>query len=842
MGPKPRWLLVAALIAPLLILGMFHQGPMSSGPNPRISVVHSDSPSFIREDSGDTASLPSAPEKPPAPSLFTIVSESPESRRMAQEGSAETMDPSIPVRRVYRSMSIRIPPMREILRSTPGQIVSVPLFDGQTALVKVVLVRPATEQDPAAISGAVQSPFEGSFALVDDPRLGWRGSLVPKNGELAYEIETIEGGGVSLDEVPKGDVVCSPYPKHPSFQAAARLTSSAGLGRAAGAVPALRSRANAKGVLYLDFDGAVVTDPFWANGATINALPSGLSNAQITNVWRMIAEDFLPFDVNVTTVERDYANAKIGLRMRCIFTPTVDAAPGAGGVAYLGSFKWSGTTPCWTFNGTGTGAATATAAHLASMTGSHELGHTFNLRHDGDNSQSGQDKEYYRGHGTGLTSWGPIMGAPFTASVIQWSKGEYQNASNPEDDVAIISGNYFGVGYVGDDYADSGRQASIIPQSSKGVVAVSGLISSASDKDVFRMECGKGTVTINAAVAISGPNLDVKIELLNGAGAVLQSSDLAGVQTATLSASVATQGTYFLRVSSGAEPDGLATGWTTYGSIGAYTLSGTFPSTIGYSDNFSEASPVPSTTSFSLNASSSFASREPKEPSHAGQPATKSLWWKYVAIGNGRLRITTKGSGFDTVLAVYTGSSLAGLIPVAANDNAVAGVNYSQVDFTTSRGTTYYLVVDGKNRASGNIKLTGSGTILAGPANDNFTSPTPVSGTAWKISGSNFNATLEDGEPSHGDPRGYASVWFRWNPPVSGTYTLSTIGSGLDTLLGVYTGADVARLTLVGANNNSKSGVSWSRLRFSAAAGIPYYIAVDGVNRSTGRFSLQLSK
>jgi hypothetical protein len=283
-------------------------------------------------------------------------------------------------------------------------------------------------------------------------------------------------------------------------------------------------------------------------------------------------------------------------------------------------------------------------------------------------------------------------------------------------------------------------------------------------------------------------------------------------------------------------------GYTTYGSIGAYTLSGTFPSNVGYADNFAEASSIPSASSFTLNATSSTATRETSEPAHAGQTAAKSLWWKWTAAGNGRLQVNTKGSGFDTVLAVYSGSSLATLRAVTSNDNAATGVKYSQVDFTTSRGTTYYFAVDGKSGASGAITLTGAGTSLAGPSNDNFTSATSVSGGVWTISGSNFNATRETGEPNHGATSGYSSVWFSWSPTVSGQYTLTTSGSGFDTLLGVYTGNDLAGLTQVAANNNSASGVTWSKVRFTATAGTTYYIAVDGVNRSSGRFSLKLSK
>jgi hypothetical protein len=71
---------------------------------------------------------------------------------------------------------------------------------------------------------------------------------------------------------------------------------------------------------------------------------------------------------------------------------------------------------------------------------------------------------------------------------------------------------------------------------------------------------------------------------------------------------------------------------------------------------------------------------------------------------------------------------------------------------------------------------------------------------------------------------------------------LSTSGSGFDTLLGVYTGTDFSSLTQVAVNNNSTAGVTWSKVRFAATAGTTYYIAVDGSNKASGRFSLAISK
>jgi thermolysin len=302
---------------------------------------------------------------------------------------------------------------------------------------------------------------------------------------------------------------------------------------------------------------------------------------------------------------------------------------------------------------------------------------------------------------------------------------------------------------------------------------------------------------------------------------------------------------------SGAIISGTPTAKGTFAStISALTSAGTYKATLNFTitdppltnnDNFANARLLED-FSFLDKASSSSATRETGEPAHAGQTATKSLWWKWTAIGNGRLQVSTKGSSFDTVLAVYTGSSLAGLTPVASNDNVATSVKYSQVDFTTTRGTTYYFAVDGKSGASGEVTLNGAGTSLAGPSNDNFTSATSVSGGTWTIVGSNFNATRETDEPNHGATSGYSSVWFSWSPTVSGMYTLSTSGSGFDTLLGVYTGTDFSDLTQVAANNNSTTGVTWSKVRFTATAGTTYYFVVDGANKASGRYSLTISK
>ena len=857
------WSWLEKPVKPALATPQLSQSSLPSDPLPRQETL-----SPPAQNNGLAVSPPLAfrPVSGPAPSS-------------SDAATAAAADSSIPVKHFIRRMAVSFPNLEVLRLAQPGASLSLPLFEGVQATGLVVLNRPEDRQNPFAVSGEVLQPFRGSFALVKDPRLGWRGMVLPSTGNVAYDLEEDENGQLYLYEMPRGEVVCAPMPRHPDFipastslaplprvpaggfrsarekaawQAAMRaaVVSSPAVGqRATGPIPILRSRPGARGVLYLDFDGEVVTDPFWANGRTIRAEASGLSTEQMTDIWKIMAEDFAPFQVNVTTVEADYTSAPQGLRMRNIFTPTTDAMPGSGGVAYLGSFRWTGTTPCWSFNGTGQSAASSRAVRVASMTGSHELGHTFNLRHDGDTSQSGSSREYYGGHGSGATGWGPIMGAPFDRQVIHWSRGQYLNANNQEDDVAIISGVFFGVGYVQDDYADGISSATTLPQSSRGVVAASGLIHAASDRDVFRMESGRGAITIAATGATPEANLDIKLELLNSAGTPIVTSDPTGTQGATLTYSSPAEAIYYLRVSSGAEPDGSATGWTTYGSIGAYSLSGSFSSVVGYADNFANAASLGSRTSFSgVEGSTVSATAEAGEPAHAGTPAAKSLWWKWTAPGAGTLQLDTKGSSFPTRLAVYTGSSLSALRVLSSGARIHPYFNHSQVRFSFSRGTTYYVAVDGVGGASGSVVLNGAAVMPRGPAHDNFGSAQTLSGTAATYRGSSFNATREEGEPQHFQQNtnntlgysGFCSVWHRWTAPASGTYTVFTDGSTFDTLLGVYTGDEIGSLTKVAANDNAFSTVRWSRVRFNATAGTTYFIAVDGVRRQGGSYVLTL--
>ncbi len=98
------------------------------------------------------------------------------------------------------------------------------------------------------------------------------------------------------------------------------------------------------------------------------------------------------------------------------------------------------------------------------------------------------------------------------------------------------------------------------------------------------------------------------------------------------------------------------------------------------------------------------ATRETGEGDHVGKRGGKSIWFTWHASFSGMISLSTKGSSFDTLLAVYTGDSITNLTLVAADDDG-AGYFASQVTFNAVEGTDYQIVVDGFKGASGTVVL-----------------------------------------------------------------------------------------------------------------------------------------
>src|SRR5258708_37517623 len=84
------------------------------------------------------------------------------------------------------------------------------------------------------------------------------------------------------------------------------------------ALPKLSSLPTVQATIFLDFDGHYVTSSIWNGGTPINCAPSGMNDAQITEIFNRVSEDYRPFNVNITTDSTVFLTAPLTKRIRII--------------------------------------------------------------------------------------------------------------------------------------------------------------------------------------------------------------------------------------------------------------------------------------------------------------------------------------------------------------------------------------------------------------------------------------------------------------------------------------------------------------------------------------------
>ncbi len=344
----------------------------------------------------------------------------------------------------------------------------------------------------------------------------------------------------------------------------------------------LHSRPGASRVIHLDFDGHITEGRQWNTSYSTSTIVSppynreGSSDSFTQNeldyiylMWQQVAEDYAPFDVDITTQEppqstitrTDSNDPYYGTRV--VMTQDNFANCGCGGFAYVGVFDYYGDRykPAFVFNTSVVGAGEAIT---------HEAGHNLGLSHDGQNGGPG----YYEGHGSGATGWAPIMGVGYYRELVQWSKGEYPLANQLQDDIQVIQ-NY-GAPLMLDDHGDSIANASALIESPNGdttTLDASGLIRRRDDMDMFSFTAGAGSFSLNISPSDVSPNLDILAQLYNSSGNLIASNNPSSSLPAALSGSFASSGEYYLKVDGTGKGD-LSTGYSDYGSLGRYTITG----------------------------------------------------------------------------------------------------------------------------------------------------------------------------------------------------------------------------------------------------------------------------
>ena len=164
-------------------------------------------------------------------------------------------------------------------------------------------------------------------------------------------------------------------------------------------------------------------------------------------------------------------------------------------------------------------------------------------------------------------------------------------------------------------------------------------------------------------------------------------------------------------------------------------------------DAFASATAIAGVTGTAVGSTAA-ATAESGEPAHAGAPASHSVWCAWTAPASGTVSLDTSGSLFDTTLAVYTGDAPGSLTLIAQNDNIAPNISHSRLGFAAIAGTTYRIVVDGRDGASGSYLLNwtqtpSTPTLVAAvlPTSRSVLTGTPATAFSTVINGGSASAT-----------------------------------------------------------------------------------------------------
>jgi hypothetical protein len=137
----------------------------------------------------------------------------------------------------------------------------------------------------------------------------------------------------------------------------------------------LASNPGASKTIFLDFNGSITEGTTWNNGATIVSPPYDINGSPdtwsaselsvIANSWAVAAEDFAPWNVNVTTIDpgeealKRSSSSDTNWGVRVVITSDTFLDCGCGGVAYIGSFDDAMDEPAFVFNSSFVGVSEA---------------------------------------------------------------------------------------------------------------------------------------------------------------------------------------------------------------------------------------------------------------------------------------------------------------------------------------------------------------------------------------------------------------------------------------------------------------------------------------------------
>jgi hypothetical protein len=286
-------------------------------------------------------------------------------------------------------------------------------------------------------------------------------------------------------------------------------------------VPIVSSDKNAPFVVYLDFDGYFVdsASSWFVTAGKKEKFFAGsrMDSRQMRYAYNMVAEDFKPFNVNVTTDKAEFDKAAFDKRVHVVVTPD-NFMSGWGGVAWIG-LLWTGNhNVCWVFE-----SALGSWGKYVGDAASHEAGHVIGLNHQGvyDTTNCSRLYTYNWGEQDEYLSWAPIMGTSYNASLGTWDMGQYTDycPHTKQDDIAKINKI---ISTREDDFTSTKNLETYYDTSYYLREAQFGVIETSTDVDVFAFTVNKETrlwidLTADSEngsdISLQTGNIDIKVTL-----------------------------------------------------------------------------------------------------------------------------------------------------------------------------------------------------------------------------------------------------------------------------------------------------------------------------------------
>ncbi len=336
-------------------------------------------------------------------------------------------------------------------------------------------------------------------------------------------------------------------------------------------VPVLSSYPAASAVIFLDFDGHKVVGTSWNSSGPISCAPSGMTNDQIIEIFNRVAEDYRPFNINVTTDSTKFLAAPLNKRTRVILTVTSSwYGSGAGGVSFMNTFRIGDDTPCFVFT-----ALQSYNVKIIAESVAHEAGHTLGLYHQSTFDQDcNRLAEYSAGQGSGEIGWAPIMGVGYYKNFTLWNNGPTPySCSMFQNDLEVITSDLNGFGYRADDHSNSFPTATQAVFASNQFV-LTGVVERNTDQDFFKFtlpqtgQFALDAIPYNVGTGNAGSDLDMQVTLYNSTETVLNVYNPGTLLNSLIDTSL-NAGTYYIKVEGKGNLYAPA-----YASLGSYSLQG----------------------------------------------------------------------------------------------------------------------------------------------------------------------------------------------------------------------------------------------------------------------------